>query len=73
VRWRLIDLAQWLWEDFRVSVSEATVGQELRALGFRKLSARPRQYAQDPEAAEAVKKVSQSALRQSAPRIAASA
>jgi putative transposase len=56
VRWRRIDLVQWLWEEFRVSVSEATVGRELRALGFRKLSARPRHYAQDPEAAEAFKK-----------------
>ena len=35
-----IDLVQWLWEEFGVSVSEATVGWELR--GFRKLSARPR-------------------------------
>mgnify|MGYP001507230381 FL=1 len=34
VRWRRIDLAQWLWEAFRVSVSEATVGRELRALGL---------------------------------------
>ena len=65
VRWRRIDLVQWLWEAFRVSVSEATVGRELRALGFRKLSARPRHYAQDPEAAEAFKKVSRSAWRQS--------
>ncbi|HEY5793702.1 MAG TPA: IS630 family transposase [Bosea sp. (in: a-proteobacteria)] len=56
VRWRLIDLAQWLWEAFRVSVSVATVSRELRALGFRKLSARPRHYAQDPEAAEVFKK-----------------
>jgi transposase len=73
VRWRLIDLVQWLWDEFRVSVSEATVGRELRALGFRKLSARPRHYAQDPEAAEAFKKVSRSAWRRSAPRIPASA
>ena len=73
VRWRLIDLVQWLWEEFRVSVSAATVGRELRALGFRKLSARPRHYAQDPEAAEAFKKVSRSAWRRSAPRIPASA
>ena len=73
VRWRLIDLVQWLWEEFRVSVSEATVGRELRALGFRKLSARPRHYAQDPEAAEAFKKVSQSAWRQSGMHIRASA
>ena len=26
VRWRLCDLAQWLWEEFRVSVSEQTLG-----------------------------------------------
>lgn len=53
VRWRRIDLVQWLWEAFGVSVSKATVGRELRALGFRKLSARPPHEAQDPEAAEA--------------------
>jgi transposase len=57
VRWRLIDLVQLLWEACRVSVSEATVGRELRALGFRKLSARSRHYAQDPEASEAFKNV----------------
>jgi transposase len=73
VRWRLIDLVQWLWEAFRVSVSAATVGRELRALDFRKLSARPQHYAQDPEAAEAFKKVSRSARRRSGPRIPASA
>ena len=73
VRWRRIDLAQWLWEAFGVSVSEATVGRELRVRGFRKLSARPRRYAQDPEAAEAFKKVSRSAWLRSAPRIPASA
>ena len=33
VRWRRIDLAQWLWEAFGVSVSEATVGRELRVRG----------------------------------------
>ena len=67
VRWRRIDLVQWLWEEFEGSVSEETVGRELRALGFRKLSARPRHYAQDPEAAEAFKKVSRSAWRRSGP------
>jgi transposase len=73
VRWRLIDLVQWLWDEFQVSVSETTVGRELRALGFRKLSARPRHYAQDPEAIEAFKKASPSAWRRSAKRIRASA
>jgi hypothetical protein len=45
VRWRLVDLVQWLRDEFRVSVSAATVGRELCALGFRKLAARPRHHA----------------------------
>src|SRR3984893_1318042 len=56
VRWRLIDLAQWLFEEFRVSVSKPTLSRELRHMGFRKLSARPRHHAQDEEAAAAFKK-----------------
>jgi transposase len=56
VRWRLRDLAQWIWEDFRISVSEETLGRQVRAMGYRKLSARPRHHAQDAEAAEAFKK-----------------
>jgi len=31
VRWRLADLAQWIWEEFGISLSETTVGRELRA------------------------------------------
>ena len=56
VRWRIIDLAQWLWDEFSVSIAKPTLGRELRALGYRKLSARPRHHAQDPEAIEAFKK-----------------
>ena len=55
VRWRLKDLAMWVWEEFRISLSETTLSRELRALGYRKLSARPRHYAQNPEALEAFK------------------
>lgn len=73
VRWRLIDLVQWLWDTFKVSVSETTVGRELRAIGYAKLSVRPRHYAQDPEAAEAFKKVSPSAWRRSGTSIRAAA
>src|SRR4051795_2307844 len=58
VRWRLKDLAMWIWEEFRISLSETTLGRELRSLGYRKLSARPRHYAQDPEALELFKKIS---------------
>ena len=58
VRWRLIDLAQWVFEEFRISISKQTLSRELRALGFRKLSARPRHHAQDAEALAAFKKIS---------------
>lgn len=47
VRWRRKDLVQWLFQEFRISVDETTVGRELKALGFAKLSARPRHYAQN--------------------------
>ena len=47
VRWRLIDLVQWVWDEFGISVSEATMSRELKALGYAKLSARPRHHAQN--------------------------
>ncbi len=56
VRWRLVDLVQWLWEEFRIQISVQTLSRELRALGYRKLLARPRQYAQDENAMAAFKK-----------------
>jgi transposase len=58
VRWRLCDLVQWLWEEFRVSASEQTLSREVHAMGYRKLSARPKHHAQDAEAVEAFKKTS---------------
>lgn len=57
VRWRLIDLAQWLYEEFAISLDETTIGRELKAMGFRKLSARPRHHAQNEFAVEAFKKL----------------
>ena len=56
VRWRLIDLAQWVWDEFRISIAKQTLSRELRAMGFRKLSARPRHHAQNEHAVEAFKK-----------------
>jgi transposase len=35
VRWRLIDLAWWLLEEFRVSISKPTLSRELRNMGTR--------------------------------------
>src|SRR5215204_459190 len=52
-------------EEFRVSVSETTLSRILRALGYRKLSARPRHHAQAAGAVEAFKKRSPSAWTRS--------
>ena len=41
VRWRIVDLCQWIFEEFRVVVAKQTLGRELRAMGYRKLSAHP--------------------------------
>jgi transposase len=68
VRWRIIDLCQWLWEEFRVSVAEQTLGRELRGMGYRKLSARPRHHAQAEGAIETFKKVSPPAWMRSRAR-----
>ena len=56
VRWRIIDLCQWLWEEYEITVSKQTLSRELRAMGYRKLSARPRHHAQAAGAVEAFKK-----------------
>lgn len=49
VRWRLVDLAQWIRDEFALSVTRHTLGRELRAMGYRKLSARPRHRGQKPD------------------------
>ena len=67
VRWRLVDLAQWVWEEFKIAISETTLGRVLRKMGYRKLSARPRHHAQNPDAAVAFKKRSPPAWRRSQP------
>jgi transposase len=58
VRWRLIDLCQWIFEEFRITVAKQTLSRELRAMGYRKLSARPRHHAQADGAIENFKKAS---------------
>jgi transposase len=72
VRWRIVDLCQWVWEEFRVAVAKQTLSRELRAMGYRKLSARPRHHAQPPGAIEDFKKVSPPAWRRSRAKKASS-
>ena len=65
VRWRIIDLCQWFWEERQVRIAKQTLSRELRRMGYRKLSARPRHHAQAQGAIEAFKKVSQRAWARS--------
>ena len=65
VRWRIVDLCQWVWDEFRVSVAKQTLSRELRDMGFRRLSARPRHHAQAVGAIEDFKKHSRQPLRTS--------
>ena len=58
VRWRVVDLCQWVFEEFRVTVAKQTLSRELRKMGYRKLSARPRHHAQAEGAIEEYKKTS---------------
>jgi transposase len=71
VRWRLVDLIEWLWEEFRVPISKQTLSREVRALGYRKLSARPRHHARSEAEVSAFKKSSPPVWRQSPRRQAA--
>ena len=59
VRWRLVDLAQWLFEEHGVSISPKTLSREVRAMNYRKLSARPRHHEQAEGAIDAFKKIGQ--------------
>ena len=68
VRWRLVDLAQWIFEEFRITIAKQTLSRELRAMGYRKLSARPRHHAQAEGVVEAFKKASPRAWIQSRAR-----
>ena len=58
VRWRLVDLKQWLWDEFAIELDASTVSRELKALGFVKLSPRPRHQAQNEYVLEDFKKAS---------------
>jgi transposase len=58
VRWRRIDLKRWIEAEFGVVMHERTVGKQLRELGYRRLSVRPRHPKADAAAQEAFKKAS---------------
>ena len=65
VRWRIVDLAAWLHDEFGLSVTRHTLGRALRSLGYRKLSARPRHHGQAADAIPEFKKTSRTAWQRS--------
>jgi len=67
VRWRLADLMQWLWDEYRIRISKQTFSRELRALSFRKLTTRPHHRAKSDAAVAAFKKTSPRIWRRSRP------
>ena len=73
VRWRLIDLAHWIFEEFRITIAKQTLSRELRCMGYRKLSARPRHHAQAAGAIEDFKKAFPPVWRRSRARRASTA
>ena len=68
VRWRIVDLRQWIFDEFRVVVAEQTLSRVLRKMGYRELSARPRHHAQAEGAIEDFKKASAARLTRLAGR-----
>ena len=72
VRWRIVDLCQWIFEEFHVVVAKQTLSRELRTMGYRKLSARPRHHEQAEGAIEDFKKAFPRAWTRSGARRASS-
>ena len=59
VRWRRKDLALWIFEEFVISLEVTSVGREPRAMGFCKMTARPRHKGQNEYVLDDFKEVSQ--------------
>ncbi len=66
VRWRLVDLRHWIWQEFAIAMDERSVGRILRAMNFVKMTARPRHHAQNEWALEDFKKTSPPVWQRSA-------
>ena len=58
VRWRRRDLQHRIETAFGVVLHERSVGKQLAALGFQRLSVRPQHPKSDPEAQDTFKKTS---------------
>jgi transposase len=68
VRWRRVDLKRVIEERFGVVMHERTVGKQLKALGFVKMTVRPQHPKSDPQVQEAFKKTSPTRSRPLCPK-----
>jgi hypothetical protein len=60
-------LKRWIKAMFGVTLHERTIGKQLKALGYVRLSVRPQHPKSDPQAQEAFKKISARRSRPSCP------
>lgn len=67
VRWRIVDLQQWIGEEFGISLSRPTVWRLMHDLGYSHVSGRPRSYRQNEDAIADFKKTSARSSARSAP------
>jgi transposase len=67
-RWRIVDLCQWIRDELRVVVSQQTLSRVLRAMGYRKLAARPAIMPMPRQQSRILKKVSPRAFKRSGGR-----
>jgi transposase len=67
-RWRRVDLQRVIERRFGVVMHERTVGKQLKALGFVKMTARAQHPESDPQAQDAFKKTSPRRSTPSSPR-----
>ncbi len=56
VRWRLVDLVGWIYDEYGVTLDPSRPGKILKGLGYARLSARPKHHAQNEYALEAFKR-----------------
>jgi transposase len=68
VRWRCVDVKKEIEKRYGVVLHERSVEKLLKRLGFRRMSVRPVNPENDPEAIATFKKTSQPAWRKSSPR-----
>jgi len=69
VRWRRVDLQEWLKSEHTITYHERSIGKILKRLGYSHVSTRPVHPENDPEAMEAFKKTLQRQSKKPFPKV----